>query len=113
MPLDTPIEKDVIDEWIKTQKELLKETHALFTTIYWYLDEYSCVFVKRNRKWFEAAVPKIQEAWAVIEKERVSGYEHRATKKKRNEIVVETTAENEKIIKNLQVNNGICLIKLD
>ena len=113
MPLDTPIEKDVIDEWIKTQKELLKETHALFTTIYWYLDEYSCVFVKRNRKWFEAAVPKIQEAWAVIEKERVSGYEHRATKKKRNEIVVETTAENGKIIKNLQVNNGICLIKLD
>jgi putative phage-type endonuclease len=113
MPLDTPIEKDVIDEWIKTQKELLKETHALFTTIYWYLDEYSCVLVKRNRKWFEAAVPKIQEAWNTIEKERVSGYEHRATKKKRNEVVVETTAENGKIIKNLQVNNGICLIKLD
>ena len=113
MPVDTPIEKDVIDEWIKTQKELLKETHALFKVIYWYLDEYSCVFVKRNRKWFEAAVPKIQEAWNTIEKERVSGYEHRATKKKRNEIVVETSAENGKIIKNLQVNNGICLIKLD
>jgi putative phage-type endonuclease len=113
MPLDTPIEKDVIDEWIKTQKELLKETHALFTTIYWYLDEYSCVLVKRNRKWFEAAVPKIQEAWNTIQKERVSGYEHRATKKKRNEIVVETSADNNKLIKNLQVNNGICLIKLD
>jgi hypothetical protein len=113
MPLDTPIEKDVIDEWIKTQKELLKETHALFKVIYWYLDEYSCVLVKRNRKWFEAAVPKIQEAWNTIEKERVSGYEHRATKKKRNEVVVETSAENNKLIKNLQVNNGICLIKLD
>jgi hypothetical protein len=113
MPLDTPIEKDVIDEWIKTQKELLKETHALFKVIYWYLDEYSCVLVKRNRKWFAAAVPKIQEAWNTIEKERVSGYEHRATKKKRNEIVVETSTENGKIIKNLQVNNGICLIKLD
>jgi len=113
MPLDTPIEKDVIDEWIKTQKELLKETHALFTTIYWYLDEYSCVLVKRNRKWFEAAVPKIQEAWNTIEKERVSGYEHRATKKKRNEVIVETDADNNKLIKNLQVNNGICLIKLD
>ena len=113
MPVDTPIEKDVIDEWIKTQKELLKETHALFKVIYWYLDEYSCVFVKRNRKWFEAAVPKIQEAWNTIEKERVSGYEHRATKKKRNEVVVETTADNNKLIKNLQVNNGICLIKLD
>ena len=113
MPLDTPIEKDVIDEWIKTQKELLKETHALFKVIYWYLDEYSCVLVKRNRKWFEAAVPKIQEAWNTIEKERVSGYEHRATKKKRNEVVVETSPENGKLIKNLQVNNGICLIKLD
>ncbi len=113
MPLDTPIEKDVIDEWIKTQKEILKETHALFTVIYWYLDEYSCILVKRNRKWFEAAVPKIQEAWNTIEKERVTGYEHRATKKKRNEVVVETNADNNKVIKNLQVNNGICLIKLD
>ena len=113
MPLDTPIEKEIIGEWIKTQKELLKETHALFTVIYWYLDEYSCVLVKRNRKWFAAAVPKIQDAWNTIEKERVSGYEHRATKKKRNEIVVENTVENGKLIKNLQVNNGICLIKLD
>jgi putative phage-type endonuclease len=113
MPLDTPIEKDVIDEWIKNQKEILKETHALFTVIYWYLDEYSCILVKRNRKWFEAAVPKIQEAWNTIEKERVTGYEHRATKKKRNEVVVETNADNNKVIKNLQVNNGICLIKLD
>jgi putative phage-type endonuclease len=113
MPLDTPIEKEIIDEWIKTQKEILKETHALFTVIYWYLDEYSCVLVKRNRKWFDAAVPKIQEAWNTIEKERVTGYEHRATKKKRNEIVVENGADNGKLIKNLQVNNGICLIKLD
>lgn len=113
MPLDTPIEKDVIDEWIKTQKELLNETHALFKVIYWYLDEYSGVLVKRNRKWFEAAVPKIQNTWAVIENERISGFDHRATKKKRNEIVVETNTENGKIIKNLQVNNGICLIKLD
>lgn len=113
MPLDTPIEKEIIDEWIKTQKEILKETHALFTVIYWYLDEYSCILVKRNNKWFEAAVPKIQEAWNTIEKERVTGYEHRATKKKRNEVVVENSTENGKLIKNLQVNNGICLIKLD
>jgi putative phage-type endonuclease len=113
MPLDTPIEKEIIDEWIRTQKESLKETHALFTVIYWYLDEYSCILVKRNRKWFNAALPKIQEAWNTIEKERVTGYEHRATKKKRNEITVESSNEDGKIIKNLPVSGGICLVKLD
>jgi hypothetical protein len=113
MPIDTPIEKEVIDEWIKTQKELLKETHALFTLIYWYLDEYSCVSVKRNRKWFAAAVPKIQDAWNTIEKERVTGFEHRASKKKRNEIIVETNGDNGKIIKNMPISGGICLVKMD
>ncbi len=51
-------------------------------TIYWYVDQYSCVLVKRNRLWFEAAVPVLQNTWCLIERERVSGYEHRAPKRK-------------------------------
>ena len=51
-------------------------------TIYWYLDEYSCVLVKRNKLWFEEAVKVLQKVWTMIEEERQMGYEHRAPKRK-------------------------------
>jgi putative phage-type endonuclease len=118
MPLDIDIDKNEIDEWIKNKKNELKSTHALYKTIYWYLDEYSCILVKRNRKWFSAAVPKIEEAWNTIEKERITGYDHRASKKRtRSEIIVENggsgSGDDQKIIKNMPISGGICLIKLD
>ena len=50
--------------------------------IYWYLEEYSLVFVPRNRDWFMAVQHKFQEIWNIILKERVSGYEHRKPKKR-------------------------------
>ena len=52
-------------------------------TIYWYLDEYSCVLVRRNRLWFEEAVKVLERVWATIEEERETGYEHRAPAKKK------------------------------
>ena len=113
MPLDMAIDKTEIDEWIKTKKNELKSTHALYKVIYWYLDEYSCILVKRNRPWFSAAVPKIEEAWRTIEKERETGYEHRASKKRtRSEIIVEN-GEDGKMITNMPSGGRICLIKLD
>ena len=51
-------------------------------TIYWYLDEYSCVLVRRNRLWFEEAVKVLAGVWEMIEEERETGYEHRAPKRK-------------------------------
>jgi len=35
--------------------------------IYWKLETASLVLVERNRQWFEAAKPKLQEAWEAIE----------------------------------------------
>jgi putative phage-type endonuclease len=52
-------------------------------TIYWYLDEYSCVLVRRNRLWFSEAVKVLERVWATIEEERQTGYEHRAPAKKK------------------------------
>lgn len=52
-------------------------------TIYWYLDQYSCVLVRRNRLWFEEAAPVLQRLWETIEKERETGYEHRAPTKRK------------------------------
>jgi hypothetical protein len=52
-------------------------------TIYWYLDQYSCVLVRRNRLWFEEAVPVLEQLWKTIEEERSSGFEHRAPSKRK------------------------------
>jgi len=59
-------------------------------TIYWYLDQYSCVLVRRNRLWFEEAAPVLQRLWETIEKERETGYEHRAPTKRKTASVTNT-----------------------
>jgi len=69
------------------EKEVEKHEQFVLTKIdYYYLDEFSCVLIKRNRDWFETCLPKIQNTWNTILKERVEGYEHRASKKRRNSI---------------------------
>jgi putative phage-type endonuclease len=72
-------------------------------TIYWYLDQYSCVLVRRNRLWFQEAVPILQKVWETVEEERKSGYEHRAPKRKTAAGAAATTDE----------NNNIKIVKLN
>ena len=48
-------------------------------------------------------IQTIENVWNIIEKERITGYEHRAPNRK-NKIKLEI---------NDICNNGICLIKLD
>jgi hypothetical protein len=55
-------------------------------TIYWYLDEYSCVLVRRNRLWFSEAVKVLERVWTTIEEERQTGYEHRAPTKRKTAV---------------------------
>ena len=54
--------------------------------MYWYLDQVSCVLVLRNKYWFKIAKPKLYTVWNIIEKERISGYQHRAPNKKNKTI---------------------------
>ena len=84
MPLSIELDKAVVDQWIDQKKAELRDTYTLYTTQYWYLDKMSCVLVKRNRGWFNSTVSKIVDAWATIEKERISGWEHRLPKKIRD-----------------------------
>jgi putative phage-type endonuclease len=49
---------------------------------YWKLDVISCVLVCRNRQWFNDNIKELAEIWATIEKERVTGFEHRAPNRK-------------------------------
>jgi hypothetical protein len=74
-------------EWMDTI--VYENTAKVF---YWYLDEYSCILVERNRPWFHAAVIKIKECWNVIENVRTKGEYEKYSPKQRNK--------------------GICVIKL-
>lgn len=110
-----PIRSEAIESWINEQKVIERENNlVLFGTIYWYLEEFSCVFIPRNRFWFSEAVPKIKAVWDIILKERISGYEHRSSKKRggKPQIVCQD-ASNSYMIKNMPLTNSICLVKLD
>jgi len=129
MPLDVPIEETA--QWIADKRHELRDEYVLYKTNYWYLQEISCVIVQRNRDWFQAAVPSFISIWNTIERERVSGYDHRATVKKPKLIVEKRTDSDDPIVSNDQVQSsgprtfdnrmsgnvgiggGICLIKLD
>ena len=52
--------------------------YTYMKTIYWKLEYVSCVLVTRNRQWFNDNINELSELWDTIEKERISGYEHRA-----------------------------------
>lgn len=109
--INQTINKETIELWIDAKQIEYTNSHVLIKKYYYYLDEMSCVLVKRNKKWFEIAAPLIEDTWNTILMERETGYEHRATKP-RKKIVIESDNNNIKIIRNLAVNNVIETIKL-
>jgi len=117
LDVDAPLTREAIDEWRQQQKEIQKINNmVLFDTHYWYLEEFSCVYIPRNREWFEEAIPKIHQIWNTILKERVEGYDHRAPKKRlaKNLIDVSINSDlNSYSVKNMPIMNTMCLIKLD
>ena len=92
-PLDAEITKENVELWItKIYTEKNEQTNEIeykysVTPIYWYLEIYSCVLVRRNKLWFESVVPIIESAWNTVLKEREEGYGHRAPKKKIKQLV--------------------------
>ena len=111
MPLDIILEENAINEWITNTIREVKSEWILYETNYWYLDEFSCVLVRRNELWFEAALPKIRETWSTILKERVDGYEHRCPKKRIKTEVLEGE-DGTHYIKNMPLTNSVCVIRL-
>ena len=66
--------------------------------IYWYLEDYSCVLVPRNKKWFNSILPQLKTLWNIVLSERETGYEHRKPKSRNKKIT------NEKVSNNLEQN---------
>lgn len=100
------ITEETVPAWIEDTK--LSYPHlVLYETFYWYLDELSCTEVYRNPVWFEQAIPKIEQSWQIVLKERQNGFEHRAPKKRSSEDDLWLLKHSSKI------PNAVCLIKLD
>jgi putative phage-type endonuclease len=67
------------DQMTKWETEQHEQSEAVWIkNIYWKADEVSCVFVQRNRRWFQDNISTLQEVWATIEHERIHGFQHRA-----------------------------------
>ena len=84
--------KQEFDEWF----EKIIHTYDKITwikNIYWRLEVYSCVLVLRDKEWFKKAVVKIKELWTIVETEKVTGYEHRAPKRR----ITKKTDKNEAV----------------
>jgi putative phage-type endonuclease len=83
--------RNEIDIW---ENEMI-EKHSnieLIQYIYWKLEEVSCVLVMRNKLWFNAAKPMIEEIWEIIAREKESGeYKKREPKKKMSKNFTENT----------------------
>lgn len=108
----SPLGIQDIDAWTQECREKYAPTYVLVNTVYWYLDQYSCVLVKRNRDWFQAALPQIRELWNTVQQERETGYEHRAPTKRKNP--VSKNVESGGYTINMPVSGaGLCLVKLD
>lgn len=77
--------------------------HLFMKTLYWWMEEVSCVLVLRNKIWFSMNIDTMKSFWDIILQERVSGYSHRAPNKRRG------------VDKNKCVDDGFqqCLISVD
>jgi len=83
-PLNIVNRYDIL-KWEEENIELYQspEKNLLYIqTIYWKLEKLSCVFVPRNKGWFESNIKALENVWKIIETERVTGYDHRAPNKK-------------------------------
>ena len=82
-PLSITVASD-IEDWEEEQVAFHENTNGyiFMKTIYWKLEKLSCVLVLRNKEWFKNNIAQLQNVWNIIEKERISGYEHRAPNRK-------------------------------
>ena len=89
--------------WIDTIMDKNKDL-TWIKNIYWWLDEYSCVLVLRNKNWFKHAIAPIEHVWSIIEQERISGFDHRIPKRNKNSQLNSTLEANDK---------NSCMINVD
>jgi putative phage-type endonuclease len=84
----------VDDNWSDEIVSKYENEYMFMKTIYWKLEQMSCVLVCRNKLWFKESIPVLQNIWSIIEKERISGCEHRAPIKRLKKETEDTIINN-------------------
>jgi len=106
MPLNIWTSKDVVN-WEETMLHKYEShpyNYTFMKFIYWKLEKLSCVLVLRSRDWFSKNVGQLEKIWNTIEKERITGYEHRApVRKTKREVPVKSYVNN---------NQELCFLKV-
>lgn len=74
----------IIESWKSDVLQQFSNQNILKNTLYWKLEEISCVVIPRNKEWFESVLPKISEIWNKIEEARSTpeGYKKYAPKRR-------------------------------
>jgi putative phage-type endonuclease len=116
-PLDI-IEPSHILKWEEDMLDLYqsdKYNYTYIKFIYWKLDQMSCVLVCRNRQWFEDNIWELEELWATVVAERVSGFEHRAPnrKTKLNAFDLLSNVQTQTQTQSQSQNKSKCLLKFN
>jgi putative phage-type endonuclease len=78
-----PLHLEEVSEWEDETITLYESEpyqYSFTKYIYWKLEQLSCVLVLRNREWFKNNIGQLGNVWTIVEKERVTGYDHRAPK---------------------------------
>jgi len=97
---------DDINDWenstiLKYESE--PYNYIFIKNIYWKLEKISCIYVERNKKWFEDNIKQLEQVWNIIEQERITGFEHRAPSKKNKKEISKLPIDN---------NNQGCLLPI-
>ena len=95
-----------LTEWEAEQHE--QSEHAWIRNIYWKVDQFSCVLVQRNQRWFQDNIATLQQVWKTIEYERAHGFQHRAPAKR-----MAATAISKMNNQSENAGQNGCLISLD
>ena len=80
MPFNIVSEED-INTWLDTN---MTNAGEWIKNVYWSLEVYSCILIKRKKEWFQYAIPILQNIWDTICLERIGDYSLRAPKKRNN-----------------------------
>jgi putative phage-type endonuclease len=106
------IDKEHIVKWEEETMETNEKTRIWIKTIYWKLDEMSCVLIQRNKTWFQTNIGQIENVWRIIEQERITGYEHRAPKKREKKEVTANQPNIMDAFNHKNSNKSGCLINI-
>ena len=76
--------QEVYEEWEASHMN----ERSWIRTIYWKLEEVSCVLIPRNQKWFQHHLPSWIRAWETIQSEKDEVWKKRLPKSKKPEVSI-------------------------